>query len=175
MAQSDDGVSAGLSSRDSVVGLVCTICQRHRSRQRNSAGTWTDKPCTHLRKDMLQRHQGSDMHRRAEEMETTRLASLRDGGIVRAFSARVSVQRKALVGALRIVYWLAKEEVAHTTKFKSPMDLAIELGSNYLRELHLGGNAHYTSEQAVSELLQYLSTREDSVRPSVKPIFCHHD
>ena len=69
---------------------------------------------------------------------------------MQAFFARVSVQREALTGALRIVYWLMKEEIAHTTKFKSLMDLATELGCDYLRELHLGANAHYTSEQTVS-------------------------
>ena len=43
------------------------------------------------------------MHREAEECETQRLASQRDGGIVQAFSARVLVNRKALIGALKMV------------------------------------------------------------------------
>ena len=38
------------------------------------------------------------------------------------------------------------------------MDLSIQLGSDYLHELNLGGNAHYTSEQTVRELLQTLSS-----------------
>ena len=41
---------------------------------------------------------------------------------------RVVVQRKALVGALHLLYWLAKEEVAHTTKFNSLKEVAILLG-----------------------------------------------
>ena len=58
--------------------------------------------------------------------------------------------RKALIGALKIMYWLAREEVAHTTKFSSLMDLSIQLGSDYLRELNLGG---YTTnnKRAASE------------------------
>ena len=56
-----------------VSGLMCTICQRHGAKQRNSAGTWTDKPCTYLRRDMLQRHKVSRMHKEAEEHETQRL------------------------------------------------------------------------------------------------------
>ena len=57
----------------------------------------------------------------------------------------------------RLLYWLVKEEVAHTTKFNSLKELAIKLGCDYLRELSLGRNAQYTSEQIVSELLQSLS------------------
>ena len=39
----------------------------------------------------------------------------------------------------------------------SLMDLSIQLGSDYLRELNLGRNAHYTSEQTIRELLQCVS------------------
>ena len=48
----------------------------------------------------------------------TRLGSERDRGVRQAFSNRVMIQRKAVIGALHLVYWLAKE-VAHTTKFNS--------------------------------------------------------
>ena len=53
------------------------------------------------------------MHKEALEQETTRLASERDGGIRQAFSSEVQLQRKAITGALHLLYWLAKEEVAH--------------------------------------------------------------
>ena len=147
------------NSESCVVGLLCSICQRHSTKQRNRAGTWTDKPCTYLRKDMLHHHKASNMHQDAEACEADRLASQSDGGgIVQAFSARVMMNRKALLGTLQIMYWLAKEEIAHTTKFSSLMDLSVQLGSDYLRELNLGRNAHYTSEQTIRELLQCLSS-----------------
>ena len=38
-----------------------------------------------------------------------------------------------------------------------PIQLSINLAAKYLRELHVGRNAYYTSEQLVSELLQCLS------------------
>ena len=76
------------------------------------------------------------MHKEAQQLEATRLASEKDGRIRQAFSHRVVVQRKALVGALKLLYWLAKEEVAHTTKFNSLKELAIQLGCDYLRELN---------------------------------------
>lgn len=52
-----------------------------------------------------------------------------------------------LIGALKIMHWLAKEEVSHTTKCSSLMDLAIDLGSDYHRDLNLRKNAHYTSDR----------------------------
>ena len=79
-------------------------------------------------------HKEFKMHQEREELETTRLVSRKDGGIRQAFSARITVQRKALLGALKLTYWLAKQEVAHTTKFSSLKDLAIKLGWDYLRQ-----------------------------------------
>lgn len=52
------------------------------------------------------------------------------------------------------MYWLAKEVVAHTTKFTSLKDLSISLGCDYLHELNIGRNA---SEQIIAELLHCLS------------------
>ena len=99
----------------------------------------------------------SSMHKEAQELERTRLASMRDGGIRQAFSSCVLVQRKAIIGAFHLLYWLAKEEITHTTKFKSLKDLAIRLGCDYLRELVKGKNAQCSSEQIIAEMLQCLS------------------
>ena len=54
----------------------------------------------------------------------------------RALAIQVSLERKAFLGALRCLYWLAKEEVAHTTKFKPLLELAISLGCGYLKSLN---------------------------------------
>ena len=75
----DVGASSGI-----VTGIMCSLCQRHSIKQRNGVGTWTEKPCTLLRKDTLQRHKASSMHKEAEKLESYRVASQRDGGIVSA-------------------------------------------------------------------------------------------
>ncbi len=122
------------ASNTTVEGLLCNICKRHRTGQRNKAGTWSStKPCTLLRRDILQRHKRSLMHKEAEEMEATRLASKKDGGIRQVMSARVLAQRKA--GALQKMYWLAKEEIPHTTNFSSLKALVVRLGCDYMRDL----------------------------------------
>lgn len=83
------------------------------------------------------------MHKKAQGLEAARLASERDKGIKQAFL--VMLRYKALTGALNRFYCLAKE-VAHTTKFHSVKDLVIRLGCDYLHELNLRRNAHYSSE-----------------------------
>ena len=78
---------------------------------------------------MLQRHKASKMYQDAEACEVDRLSSQSDGGIVQASSTRVMINRKTLLGALQMMYCLAKEEIAHTTNFSSLIDLSIQLGS----------------------------------------------
>jgi hypothetical protein len=39
--------------------------------------------------------------------------------------------------------------VAHTTMYEYLLDLAISLGCNYLKELHVGENANHHSRQIV--------------------------
>ena len=145
-----------------VIDVLCSLCMKHKTDQRNHAGTWTSKPCVCIRKDMIDRHSKSAMHREAIK-ETLRSQSSGDGGIVRAFECQVTAQRKAVVGAMKVMYWLAKEEVAHTTKYESLFDLAISLGCNYLKEL-VADNANYRSRQIVGQFLQTISVQiEDDV------------
>lgn len=73
-----------------------------------------------------------------------------------------------MVDAMKVLYWLAKEEVAHTTKYESLSNLAISLGCNYLKKLHVGENATYRSRQIVEEFLQSVSRQvEDDVLQKV--------
>ena len=59
------------------------------------------------------------------------------------------VHREALihvhVGALKIVYWLAKENIAITTKYESLVNLVKSLGCSYLNDLSIVRNVTYTS------------------------------
>ena len=139
------------SAGSTVTRLLCSLYQLHRMKQQNGVGTWMEKPCTLLQRDTMLHHKNSKMYEEAEELETTRLALQKDGGIRQAFSVRITVQRKALIGALKLMYWLAKQEVAHTTKFSSLKDLAMQLGCDYLRELNLGRNYQYSRKQIISE------------------------
>lgn len=164
-----------MNNESTVIGILCSVCKHHQVKQCNKSGTWTEKPCTLLRKDMLQCHHTSAMHKEAEQLETARLSSPRDGGIRQAFSARIMLQRNALVGALKLLYWLAKEEKAHTTKFNSFKELVIHLGCDFLRELRLGKNAQYSSDQIISEVLHCISlTIKEQTISEMQSAFSSH-
>ena len=49
-------------SATTTTGLLCSLCHHHRTHQRNKSGTWAEKACTYLHKDVLERHEKSAMH-----------------------------------------------------------------------------------------------------------------
>ena len=68
-----------------------------------------------------------------------------------------SDERKAMLGALRCMYFLTKREIPHTN-FRPLCELAKALGAQYLQDLqHGGANAQYTSEHFKQELVQALA------------------
>ena len=52
--------------------------------------------------------------------------------------------------------FLTKREIAHSTNFGPLLELAKSLGVAYLQDLQLGGNAQYTSECFIQEVVQAL-------------------
>ena len=138
-------------------GLYCSWCQKHKISARNKQGVWTDKPCLSCRKDKLQAHALTGSHKQAAQLEVEAEEEARHGGIVKAFEKTVSIERKAFVSALKIMHWLAKEELPHTTKFESLIKLVIDLGGQQLKALNKGNNAKYTSERTIQEMIQVLS------------------
>ena len=125
-------------------GMLCTICNKFNIvNSRNKTGVWSSELCKQLRKDKVLQHARSEMHTTAVERERLAIASTSDGGIVQAFQTTVSLQKKAISASMRILYWLAKEEIAHFTKFDSLRKLCLDLGCDYFRELNVSGNAKY--------------------------------
>ena len=138
-------------------GQFCTLCKTHNLDTSMRHCTWTREPCTQLRKDKILEHQRSQTHLRSVEAERTRVSALYSGGIAAAFEQQFSLQRQAVIGALKVVYWLVKEETAHHTKYESLLQLAVSLGCSYINELNVGGNAHYTSHRIIDEFVEVLS------------------
>ena len=97
---------------------------------------WSSIPCICFRKDVLGRHAKSDQHKSAVELEIYRVAAERDGGIAQAFQSQVSLQHKAVKGAMQCSYWLVKSEVSHTTKYGSLVDAVQYMGCDYFKHLN---------------------------------------
>ena len=138
-------------------GMLCRLCRKYNVTARNKSGNWVSQPCLQMRKDKVVRHSQSDMHLAALEKERLAIAAAADGGIAQAFEKTVTLQTQALSGSMQILYWLAKNEVAHFTKFESLRELCFDLGCDYFRELNVGGNAHYSSHRIIDEWLEVLS------------------
>ena len=70
----------------------------------------------------------------------------------------ITALKLCVIGALKLVYCLSKEEIPLTTKYEAIMDLAINLGCDYLKELEIGANARYRSHAIIGEFLKVLPT-----------------
>ena len=139
--------------------MFCSLCRKHSLRPKKVAAgrpTWVDLPCKTLVRQSLKKHCESDSHRAVMEMECVLASSGKDGGIAMALEKVVLAERKAFIGALKAMYFLNKREIAHTTNFMPLLDLGKSLGATYLNDMHIGGNASYTSERTMQELVRAL-------------------
>ena len=64
---------------------------------------------------------------------------------------------KAAIGCLKCIYWLCKNEIAHTTTYPSLLQLGEDLGCEYFKTLRVGKNATYTSRQVIDEFLSIMN------------------
>lgn len=136
--------------------MYCELCQKHNTSVRNTV--WVNIPCRLFRRDKIRDHEASQRHTDSLVTESHAVAAKRSGGIRAAIEKQVSLKRQAVLGALKCLYWLAKEESAHHTKFESLLELGKSLGCTYLSELDNGKNAHYTSHRIIDEFLSALSS-----------------
>ena len=65
------------------------------------------------------KHADSEMHKGSEQRDAIAAIASAEGGISHAFEKTAALKRKAVLGAMKILYWLSKNEIAHFTKFES--------------------------------------------------------
>ena len=135
--------------------MLCSLCRKHSETSKRMV--WISIPCRLVRKDKLREHKRSQCHQDAMRAESIAVAAKRSGGIAASMEQLVSLQRQAVRGAFRCMYWLVKEELAHHTKFTSLLELVKSLGCSYLSELEVGQNARYTSHRMIDEFVAVLS------------------
>lgn len=97
--------------------MYCSLCQKHNTTIRSTP--WVNTPCRMFRRDKLREHQASKRHADSVVSESHAVAAKSTGGIRAAMEQQVVLKRQAVMGALKCLYWLAKEETAHHTKFSS--------------------------------------------------------
>ena len=140
-----------------VTDVMCTLCKRHSKAPRNGTEKWVRAPCQTVRKDKVDSHLTSAMHKAAVAAERDRIASRTDGGIRQAMEETVSLQTKAVLRCFQVVYWLVKQELPHHTNYTSLLKRVEDLGCDYSKALKVGRNATYTSNRILDEFLDILS------------------
>ena len=138
-------------------GMLCKHCKKYAMRPKNGTDVWIGTPCTTLTKDSLQKHARTKMHEEAAQRATSAILASSGRGIESSIAQQASLEKKALIGAFQTMYWLAKEEIAHTTHYASLLELAKSLGCEYLNLLRKGDNVNYTSQRTMQDMLQCIS------------------
>ena len=94
-------------------GTYCKLCRKFDTKNRqNQSKVWNMEPCTTHRKDVLARHEASSMHKEAVEQERACQVVKARGGIREAVQGQVTLQKSAVIGAMKCLYWLCKQEIA---------------------------------------------------------------
>ena len=68
-------------------------------------------------------------------------------------SSILTVDESAFCDAMRCMYYLNKNEIAHTTNFSGLKELCVMLGNDTLTQLKKSGNTNYESEQIMVEAI----------------------
>ena len=137
--------------------MYCSLCKKWKRHLPGHSNVWTTTPCVVLRRDSILDHVRSKSHCAAATAEQEAVQTRLTGGIAQAFEQVRTMKKNALVGAFKCMYWLAKREMAYTTNFESLIQLAISLGSTYMKELNQGENVKYTSQESKFEFIKVLA------------------
>lgn len=97
--------------------MFCKLCKKWERKHRSGKQVWNQVPCICIRSNSISRHEQSDQHKEAVELEKAKQQSEKDGGIVHSYDKVWEAEEKSLKSALMCLYWLCKEEVAHCSKF----------------------------------------------------------
>ena len=107
--------------------MTCKLCIRHGQDAKRGTKFYTATPSTSYREDAPRAHVKSDYHLVAVGLEAQREAAKNTGGIKAAMATQLTLQEFAFVSAMRCMYWLIKENIAFTTKYKSLISLVKDL------------------------------------------------
>ena len=119
-------------------GMLCLICIESSKANPFNSG------CITFRTSKLTRHVESQEHQNA--LKEVHMISNFERAVVNS----VALQEKAVVSALRTVYWLGKEYIA-TEKYRSLLNFLKLQGCKDLENLTVGKNASYDSVQSAKE------------------------
>ena len=133
--------------------MCCKLCTKYGKLPQNGTGKWVRVGVSSLWHDKVSNHELSAMHSDSEYCKWEEAQASLTGGIRGTLEVTVTHKCKSIIGALKCLYYLAKNDLPHTTNFSSLFDLCVNMGCDYMKELHQGGSVSYRSERVISEFL----------------------
>lgn len=117
-------------------GMLCTYCSQYATKSHRNE-IWITIPCTRIRKSSLNRHATSSIHKYSMQAMADAKMRERDGSgqIEKAVSSLRTLNRQAFVGALKCMYFVAYNELPHTTLYEKLLTHAKLMRCDYLKHL----------------------------------------
>ena len=112
-----------------------------------------DKGCQSYREDCIRSHGQTRAHLVAETLHMEAKAAELNGGIEAALQEQVTLEKTALLAAMRSMYFLVRRQLPHTTNFAEFLELQRVNGCAYLNALFVDGTNGYTSERTMQEFV----------------------
>jgi len=124
--------------------MACSVCLKH---TKNNSMTSAN---SNFRTSTLTRHADSNDHKAAV------LADSMAPQFAHAVKNLQTSKEKSIIDALRIVFWLAKEDIA-ISKYNSMLALLQQLDCPHISGLKTAKNVSYTSDRAACDMLESIA------------------
>ena len=148
-------------------GVYCIYCTGHRKSVKSQSPVFVSKPFTGRKHDKLVRHETSKAHMQAADdfrEAAVRKASHNTVVDVARQIPVVTEDGEAFKDILRLMHFLNKQEIAHTTNLSFHRELCIMVGNTTLPRLDKSKRTNYGSEQTMEELVRAIGvTLEEDI------------
>lgn len=164
-------------------GAFCKLCQIFMKNEpkvlQKTGGVFITVPFKSFKKALgkdgkLQKHEHSSAHTISVEMENLRRQAMKKpihAQIIQQSEGEKELNRKGLKILLRGLYFLIKEEVAHTTKYESLIESILDkMNDEFKAWRHaLSERSNYSSKETACELLECMGeVLRDELKETLK-------
>ena len=130
--------------------MYCLDCQQCKKQNTFNRGVWTVKPCIRVRESSVKDHEKCNKHKDSHLIIYTRKVC---SNVAEALVNPKKINQDATVQTFHCLYYLCKQEIAHTTNFEPLLNLVKLLGIDIKKRICKGENAKYTTTTAIKEML----------------------
>ena len=134
-------------------GMYCTYCQKQ-NKLPYGRTVWNTTPSTRLRLQTVKDHAESAEHK---DSVKTELLLEKNLSVPETLGKPTDISADGMVQAFQCLYFLCKNDIAHTTNFPKLLNLTKLIGVDILGKIGKGNNAKYTSTTAIKEFLMCMS------------------